>query len=275
MRDDESDSSCVSILEGVDELIDSAFRLRPAAQRPRYYTKTALIEAMPLSDESALTLIETIRERIQRRWDYAEQHSESKENFRFTKNAWISPRNTSEEKRYEKALVKLQESEWPDTTNWANQVPVASGLTGANCDKGRRIDFVHRCADRVYEFIELKIGERSDTPLYAAMEILNYGILYMFYRQADCLAEYRRVHEQENMLAADAIHLMVAAPSSQSWKHLEVGTTRVDLSWLEPRLNAGLSRFIEKSGYKFKMDFQFVNLEPPRFPRRTLVWKGQ
>lgn len=274
MTQDAYGATSASILEDVDDLIDASLRLRRAGSAPRYGTKAGSVEVMPLTDESAWTLIKNIRREIQRNWDYAEHHSESQQNWRFTKNKGIDPGNQSKEVQYERALVNIPEDVWPDSKNWANQVPVASGLTGSNSDRRRCIDLVHKGADREYDFIELKI--KSNTPLFAAMEILTYGILYVFYREADCISKYRHIHENENMLIADAIHLMVAAPSAYYRDaDRDVRGSRVDRSWLEPSLNAGLSRFLIESGFTFKMDFAFRICGYPPFPPSALLGRAQ
>ncbi len=71
-----------------------------------------------------------------------------------------------------------------DLRNWTNQMPVASGLTKEK-EGGRRIDLVHRCkGGDSYDFIELKTSgpDDSDNPLHAAMEILIYGLAYVYSR---------------------------------------------------------------------------------------------
>ena len=60
--------------------------------------------------------------------------------------------------------------------NWGNQVPVASGLIRGARDRRRAIDLVRRHTANHFELIELKIA--SDTPLYAATEVLGYGCLW-------------------------------------------------------------------------------------------------
>ena len=90
-------------------------------------------------------------------------------------------------------------------TNWANQVPVASGLIKGTADGRRAIDLVQRRSDGAYELIELKIA--SDTPLYAAFELLGYACLWLL-AQGDPPA-----HEPE-LLKADCLDLRVLAPKA-------------------------------------------------------------
>lgn len=79
--------------------------------------------------------------------------------------------NSSKEKVLEKtAAEKLPKAEW------ANQVVTASGLSRNPGDGRRNIDLVHRTSAAKYRFIELKIG--SNNPVYAAIELLEYALLY-------------------------------------------------------------------------------------------------
>jgi hypothetical protein len=269
----DSEESCVSILEGVDALIDSALRLRPEGSDPRYKSRTALIEAIPVTDEGALSLIEKSQNRMQTNWRYALQHCKSQENWRFTKNKCMDPKNTSSETRYERSLVNIPESVWPDAPNWANQVPIASGLNGPDCDGHTCIDLVHKSADREFDFVELKI--EADTPLYAAMEIFKYGLVYIFSRQSTCVREYLPVREEESMLSADHIHLMVAAPSLYYTEaRKEIKGSRVDWSWIEPSLNSGFSQFLDKTGAEFEIDFQFKTCGYTPFPTKAQLKFG-
>ena len=97
----------------------------------------------------------------------------SSENWRMVEqtNQWTE--GHSEEVDLERFLVKarLRPSEW-----W-NQVPIASALGG-----GRRqcIDLVHARGNGCYDFVELKV--KSNTPIYAAVEVLQYGYFWLLSR---------------------------------------------------------------------------------------------
>lgn len=45
-----------------------------------------------------------------------------------------------------------------------------------------RVDLVRRLPDGGFEFVELKIA--SDTPLYATIEVLTYGLLWLLSRRS-------------------------------------------------------------------------------------------
>ncbi|MFQ5932670.1 MAG: hypothetical protein ACE5MM_09690, partial [Nitrospiraceae bacterium] len=174
----------------------------------------------------------------------------SKENWRFAGRTDIARSNPSEEVTLERAIIRLS------NRDWANQVPTASGLVGPTSDKRRCLDLVHRLDDRAWEFIELKIG--SDTPLYAAMEILTYGLLYLFSRHHRDEFQY---DDWKELLQASLIHLKVLAPSKY---YSPNGTgTHYHLKWLEDLLNDGLRRFLDESPrLSLQMPFQFEAFPP-------------
>jgi hypothetical protein len=139
-----------------------------------------------------------------------------------------------------------------------NQVPVASGLTTGSAGGRRAIDLVHRCGDGWYEIIELKVDEGAGTPLFAAMEILQYGVLYIFSRENASTLGYK----ETGMLGATGIHLKVLAPVTYY--------RECDLSWLEESINGGLAKFLGRSERAFEMDFKFESLS-----RSPVTWKVQ
>ena len=146
------------------------------------------------------------------------------------------------EVRLEREIVGIN---WPDGEDWFNQVPVASGLINDRSDKRRAIDLVHQREDGSYEFIELKVD--SDTPLYAAMEILQYAILYMFARRNERI---RGAASEKRLLEATAIHLRVLAPC-----HYYNGYEQLDR--LEDEICKGINRFLEREKITLQMDFAF------------------
>lgn len=82
------------------------------------------------------------------------------------------------------------------------------------------------------------------------MEILKYGVLYIFCRLEEKVLPYIHIHEKENLLQAEKIHLRVLAPAKYYEKY--------NLSWLEKNINDGLADFLAQR--KFEMDFEFVTL---------------
>lgn len=172
----------------------------------------------------------------------------SRENWRFRPVGTISRLNTSPEVTFERNFIA--------TTNgdWANQVPTASGILGTHTDKRRAIDLVRRCGNGVFEFIELKLG--SDTPLYAGLELLEYGVLYAFARVEAEALQYGQGFSE--ILDADAIRLRVLAPAAYYRYATRNGTVhQYDLSWLDRLLNAATARLAARVEPGLQMDFAF------------------
>lgn len=128
----------------------------------------------------------------------------SRENWRWCQpQPQIAKHNSSPEVRLERAIAAACLR--AGRSDWANQVPVASGIMGSSADRRRAIDLVHLVAPNHFEFIELKIA--SDTPLYAAIEIIGYGCAWL-------LARDQRADEPNALLDADQLDLVVLAPSA-------------------------------------------------------------
>ena len=206
-----------------------------------------------------MVLIADIYEQIGRNWDASKYHKGSAENWRLNTQKRISDNNDNPETVVEKAIVNIPAEIWSDAECWFNQVPVASGLIDPH-EGGRRIDLVHDCGGKVYEFIELKIG--SDTPLYAAMEILKYGVLYIFCRHDD---RVKCVDRKGKLMQAKKIQLKVLAPAKYYKGY--------DLLWLETSIKNGLNQFLNKGKSAFEMDFEFQML--PLIPSSLPVsWRA-
>jgi len=240
-----------SILSGVNEVIDNALDLKSIGKAPHHKHKESYrkLANEPIQKFDASTLIEKIYEKIETNWRNSSYHKGSEENWRFEKKRGISSKNKSPEVGLERAIINIPQELWPDAADWVNQVPTASGLTDPNADGSRRIDLVHKCDDKEYEFIELKIG--SDTPLYAAMEILKYGVLYIFAREHEGASKY--VKKESDLFKALSIRLRVLAPANYYAD---------DLLWLEVCLDRGLANFLTNRTprLKLKMDFKFEAL---------------
>lgn len=264
MPNSHADSAAKSILEGVNDLIDSALGVNRIGETPHHKHETSCrqLTKSPMTELDASDLIAKIYEKVGNNCPDSNDHKRSEENWRFEKQKGISGNNQSPEVSLERAIVNIPVEIWPDAAYWVNQVPVASGLVDPDADRRRSIDLVHKCGDKAYEFIELKVG--SDTPLYAAMEILKYGVLYIFCRQDERVSPYIHIHEKENLLQAEKIHLRVLAPVKYYEKY--------DLSWLETSINSGLANFLAQRNFAFEMDFKFetLSLIPSRFP---VTWK--
>ncbi len=131
----------------------------------------------------------------------------SRENWR-----WFDPKcdhaahNSSPEVTLERALVSAARSQGRD--DWSNQVPIASGMIAGGGDRRRAIDLVHRRGPDAFDFVELKV--RSDNPLYAAVEVLKYGFVWLLSREHRALLGYRG----KAVVEASDVRLSVLAPHS-------------------------------------------------------------
>ena len=243
-----------SILKGVGPIIDEALGLRNCGigKEPHYKHKTSCRElsvmAPPTFDATAL--IKNIYDLVKFNWKEGSNHRPSMQNWRFELRTNIDESNGDPEIKLERAIVSIKAQ---PHINWANQTPTSSGFVGPRTDKHRNIDLIHRREDGAYEFIELKVD--SDTPLYAAMEILQYAILYVFYRESEQEMNGGSA-KQKPLLEATVIHLRVLAPFSYY--------ERYNLDWLEENICGGLKAFLAERTPKLQMDFRF-DAFPPGF----------
>ncbi len=169
----------------------------------------------------------------------------SKQNWRFEKQTKMNPKNDSLEKVLEKMVVTPSEN-----IQWVNQVPVASGVFTSRGDGKRAIDLVSRISEGTYEFVELKT--MSNNPVYAAFEILLYGILYIFYRK-NVLSQNKEDAKKE-ILKAKAVCLVVAAPHAYFTGYEHLGT-------LQSLLSSQLLSWASKTSEKCSMSFRFDSFE--------------
>jgi hypothetical protein len=178
----------------------------------RYETKTGavkLLENLP-HDAEISDCIEAVYKQIAGNYK-KDTDSYSSQNWRFTLETGISDKNASAEKVLEKSIAKTMSN--LDKSDWANQVPVASGLAFHNRDTKRSIDLVHEFGKGTFELIELKIA--SNNPVYAAIEVLVYGIVYVFFRVGgpeENRANAKVGHDRK-LLTARKIHLKMIAPT--------------------------------------------------------------
>jgi hypothetical protein len=186
----------------------------------------------------ALTLIEDLYNEIDGNWTkWKRIKSPSDKNWKLRHAENLAEHNSSKEKRLEKNIATLLGEDW------FNQIPTASGLTSSGALKKASIDLIHRTRPACYELIELKC--ETNSPLYAAIEILLYGLLYI----------HARAHQEEMqyslpahpLLTADEIGLRVLAPKLY-YRDCELG-------WFEKKLSDGIAEFV---GSQFTIDFKFM-----------------
>lgn len=99
----------------------------------------------------------------------------SVKNWRWVPQKTIRDDNRDPEVILERAVARAC---WP---GWVNQIPVASGVMSSSSDHRTAIDLACRRKDDGIDLIELKW--ESDTPLYAALEIVGYGLVLLAYRK--------------------------------------------------------------------------------------------
>lgn len=175
------------------------------------------------------------------RGNAAANRNRSQENWRWHRpQPQIAAHNTSPEVGLERAIVNACARK--GRTDWSNQIPVASGLITGAADGRRAIDLVRQCSERHFELIELKIA--SDTPLYAAVEIVGYGCIWL-------LARAHPPTLTTAILEADHIDLRVLAPSAYY--------ARYDLAELEAALDHRCRALGHARGVT--MSFAFLTLD--------------
>ena len=157
------------IFHGTDEIISAFFDLRPKKTLKQKSTYLALESNGRNNFE---TLIADLYGQMEKN---RTDRSPSQENWRSESQTTLNSKNRSPEVLLERAIAILGERGILE--GWFNQVPVASGLVNSSADKRAAIDLVRHRNDRA-EFVELKW--ESDTPAFAAIEILQYGLAYLF-----------------------------------------------------------------------------------------------
>lgn len=235
----------MSILKGIGNLVDDWLEISPKGKPPYYRHRSA---ALDLSIGKAP--ITGTREFLEA--SYARIHSNrlaavnaryskpSQENWRRKCHLDLSPGNNSPELNLERSIVKN------GGDRWSNQMPTASGLVGPATDKRAAVDLVYRENSTAYSLIELKVN--SDNPLFAAVEILMHGLLFVWSKNNQSELCYDQKHQP--LLAADKITLAVLAPPAYY--------SDFNLEMLGAALNRGLLGFGEQ--YSINLSFAFCEL---------------
>jgi hypothetical protein len=165
----------------------------------------------------------------------------SRKNWRVERQTRISPHNRSPEILLERAVAQLGER--GVLGDWYNQVPVASGLVNAHADKRAAVDLM-RYEEHAAVLVELKWA--SDTPAFAAFEILRYGLTFLF----AFVHQHNLGYDAKPLLGVRSTSLWVLAPHNFYADY--------DLTWLETGLNEGLGAFAKvRTDGCLSMDFAF------------------
>lgn len=186
-----------SLFDGVEAAVCKVLRITSLRHRSALHA-LGLEKAIPQASVAAAL------DQIEQNWRLsaaAGQGSTSNENWRWwTPQCQIGPANRSPEVVLERAIARACVS--AGRTDWSNQVPVASGVVRSSGERRRAIDLVHQKDVEHFEFIELKIA--SDTPLYAAFEIISYVGVWLLSRGARSTSQ---------LLNATRIDARVLAPA--------------------------------------------------------------
>jgi hypothetical protein len=236
------DEPPMKILNGIGGMVDKWLRLQPIGLPPHYRHKTA---ALALSDRT-ITIYGTDKfltdayNRINRnRRDAVRtgESSNSQENWRWKRHLETSADNTSAEVTLERAIVSALGEDW------SNQMPTASGLVGPHADKRSSVDLVWRKDPDSYTFFELKV--ESNTPLFAAIGILLYGLLFVWSRNNQAALKYQT--DIQPVLGASKIALCSLAPRKFYSEY--------NLRNLSDSLNQGLSTFQYRKDLELSFNF--------------------
>ena len=242
-----------SIFKGTDERIHSFLGLGDGKTWKQKSTCLRLSSA-PKDMPSFETLVSGLYGLIE---ENRSDHTPSLENWRITRQLSISPKNSSPEILLERAIARL--GEHGELKEWFNQVPVASGLIDDKADKRAAIDLL-RHKDNWAEFVELKW--KSDTPVFAAFEILLYGLAYLYSRVNRKTLGYL----EGPLLSVSKVSLSVLAPRAYY--------TGYDLEWLEQGLDEGLRTLAaKKTDGALSMGFSFLAFPPDFAPNFEISFK--
>ena len=244
MKGPQSRSSQVprSLLQGVTAAACAALDVRDLRHRSELRT---------LTDADGRDVVSPVFRQIASNYERAgasANKNRSQENWRWRRpQMYIAPHNRSPEVVLERAIVSA--SERLGRADLANQIPVASGLIAGSPDARRAIDLVQQRGESSFEFVELKVG--SDSPLYAAVEIVAYACLWI-------LARFDPPARQSDILAADQLDLRVLAPAAYY--------SSFDLRSIERMFDAGVSTLGDDHGLGVTFAFHVVGTASISFP---------
>jgi len=250
----------MSIYTGTDAIINR-FLFANTANQYQQSTALRILSGRRTFCPDAAALVRELYECMEETWLGSTRRlstQPSKKNWRFTQEPSIDEKNTSREKQVEKRIAYLALEGKLDANQWANQVPVASGLLGVHTDKKACVDIAFRQGTHSFDLLELKMSSKSGHVLCAMMEVLRYGLMYLFSR--------RRARDLgygiggAGLLGAEAIRLIVLAP--------EAYFREVPNPWLRAvchELAAGLAAELSREGPEgLSMEFDAEQF-PPSF----------
>ena len=196
--------------------------------------------------------------------------SPSGQNWRFTRAGEMRPNNRSPEVTFERRFMEAA------VDGWANQVPTCASVLRPQADGRRAIDLVRRIGKGRFDFIELKVvadeWDGSGKPLFAAMEVLDYGVLYAFSRIHAPSLKYRP--GRSPILDSHRVGLRVLAPARFYEYKIRGGRESYELGWLESMMRDAAGELASRIGGGMVMDFRF-DVFPDEFswpqPQHTAI----
>lgn len=228
--------------------------------------RKALVQTQPDIDQAIFQI-----------WsNWSKERSRSRQNWRL-KQIHLSENSGYEtDPKWKDSEVRLERtllSAWGKQPGLWNQMPVASGLLPLPdkdtegrrrvSSEGRRaVDLIYRPegADGPIEFLELKVRRSDDSwdsVRDAALELLEYGVLYLFSRKHRKGLGYDMPTRDNTyeVLGAPHIRLRVLAPLNY-YADQNITSFSVDAA------NRALKDYIQKSGEfdQLKMDIGFEQL---------------
>jgi hypothetical protein len=237
----------MSILAGIPNLVDKWLIIPPKGQPPYYRHKSAalVLSQRKIPITGTCEFLQASYSKITKNWMNAREAgycNPSRENWRWKRHLNISEANRSPEIRLERAIVAACGE------NWSNQMPTASGLVGPAVDKRAAVNLVYQENPTSYSLVELKVC--SDNPLFAAIEILMYGLLLVWSKEH--VDELGYDLEKQPVLNAEMIMLSTLAPAKyySSYRLKNVGSSLCD----------GLTKFGKNFG--LELNFEFSKFGP-------------
>jgi len=230
-----------SIFDGMDSLIGTALGLKPGEHLKQKSTCRRLKPEPGMQDKICSLVSDLFGEMSSRE----RSRIPSRENWRLERVTNLAENNTSPQLDLERAIAIVAGN--GPLKSWYNQIPVASGLIDDRADKRAAIDLIEYKGESV-SFIELKW--ESDTPAYAAFEILRYGLAYLLCR--DNKEEFG--YEDKALMLVDAVELQVLAPA--------IFYRKCDLRFLADGISAGLEHLCAGREDGLRMTFVFRSFAP-------------
>ncbi|MGD0075206.1 MAG: hypothetical protein ABSD31_12840 [Candidatus Binataceae bacterium] len=256
------------ILKGIGREIDKRLGVKAGAPPHYKYIKSCRqLSDKEIENFDGAEFVESIYQRLEENWTGGKG---SAQNWRWEPRPTLTKGEDGEghkgaEVPFERTIAILSEMHHFGLKDaWTNQMPVASKLTHEREGK-RAIDLVHRCRHGVYDFIELKLpGDKShETPLAAAIEVLIYGLLYVFSRVNIKKLEYDPIKMEVLGDATKQINLLVVAPQKFYVDERKPAQRKYNLGWFQRSLNRGLAAFLKatRPSLDLSMSFQFEAID--------------